>query len=67
MLTQKSQRIVSELCQQLAGNVPVIGVGGIDSPEAAKARIEAGSPLIQVYSALIYQGPKLIKEIVDAL
>ncbi|AEE23196.1 MAG: quinone-dependent dihydroorotate dehydrogenase [Paraglaciecola chathamensis] len=67
VLTQKSQRIVSELCQQLAGNVPVIGVGGIDSPEAAKARIEAGSPLIQVYSALIYQGPKLIKEIVDAL
>ncbi len=62
VLTDKSQRIVSSLCSKLANNVPVIGVGGIDSPRAAKARIEAGSPLIQVYSALIYQGPKLIKE-----
>ncbi|GAC25830.1 dihydroorotate dehydrogenase [Paraglaciecola mesophila KMM 241] len=67
VLTDKSQRIVNSLCSKLANNVPVIGVGGIDSPRAAKARIEAGSPLIQVYSALIYQGPKLIKEIVDSL
>ncbi|GAC32771.1 quinone-dependent dihydroorotate dehydrogenase [Paraglaciecola polaris] len=67
VLTDKSQRIVASLCSQLAGRAPVIGVGGIDSPRAAKERIEAGSPLIQVYSALIYQGPKLIKEIVDSL
>ncbi|WP_158770099.1 quinone-dependent dihydroorotate dehydrogenase [Paraglaciecola sp. L1A13] len=67
VLTDKSQRIVTSLCRQLAGQAPVIGVGGIDSVSAAKARIDAGSPLIQVYSALIYQGPKLIKEIVDSL
>ncbi|WP_166423044.1 quinone-dependent dihydroorotate dehydrogenase [Paraglaciecola sp. 20A4] len=67
VLTDRSQRIVTSLCSQLAGQAPVIGVGGIDSVLAAKARIEAGSPLIQVYSALIYQGPKLIKEIVDSL
>lgn len=67
VLTDKSQRIVASLCSQLAGRAPVIGVGGIDSARAAKERIEAGSPLIQVYSALIYQGPKLIKEIVDSL
>ncbi|WP_339773541.1 quinone-dependent dihydroorotate dehydrogenase [uncultured Paraglaciecola sp.] len=67
VLTDKSQRIVTSLCSQLAGQAPVIGVGGIDSVSAAKARIDAGSPLIQVYSALIYQGPKLIKEIVDSL
>jgi dihydroorotate dehydrogenase len=47
--------------------VPLIGVGGIDSPEAAFAKIEAGAMLIQLYSALVYEGPGLIGRIKDGL
>ena len=47
--------------------IPIIGVGGIDSPETAKARLDAGASLVQVYSAFIYQGPDLVKRIVKAL
>ncbi|MCL4116877.1 UNVERIFIED_CONTAM: hypothetical protein GTU68_060628 [Idotea baltica] len=43
--------------------LPLIGVGGIDSGEAALQKLHAGAGLIQVYSGLIYKGPGLIKEI----
>lgn len=42
------------------GRVPLIGIGGIDSPETALAKIEAGATLIQLYTGLIYEGPPLI-------
>ena len=67
VLTAKSQAITEKLANEIAGRMPVIGVGGIHSAKSAKARIEAGSSLIQVYSSLIYQGPKLIKEIVNSI
>lgn len=65
VLCAKSQAVVAKLCDHIAGRIPVIGVGGIHSGSSAKERIEAGSSLIQVYSSLIYRGPRLIKEIVD--
>jgi dihydroorotate dehydrogenase len=43
--------------------VPLIGIGGIDSPEAALAKIEAGASLVQLYTGLIYEGPGLIGRI----
>lgn len=67
VLTAKSQVVAEKLIKEIAGRIPVIGVGGIHSAESAKARIDAGSSLIQVYSSLIYQGPKLIKKIVDSI
>lgn len=48
-------------------NLPIIGVGGINSPEAAKQKLEAGASLVQIYTNFIYQGPKLIKDIVNSL
>lgn len=45
------------------GKVPLIGIGGIDSPEAALAKIEAGASLLQLYTGLIYEGPGLIDRI----
>jgi dihydroorotate dehydrogenase len=42
---------------------PLIGVGGVDSPEAAWAKIEAGASLIQLYSALVYEGMGLVERI----
>lgn len=67
VLTAKSQAITEKLSKVIAGRIPVIGVGGIHSAGSAQARIAAGSTLIQLYSSLIYQGPKVIKEIVNAI
>ncbi|WP_088328489.1 quinone-dependent dihydroorotate dehydrogenase [Lacimicrobium sp. SS2-24] len=66
-LTDQSQAIVIKLKSALQGSMPIIGVGGIHSAETAKARLEAGSDLIQIYSSLIYQGPKLIAKILKGL
>ncbi|XOV77937.1 MAG: quinone-dependent dihydroorotate dehydrogenase [Aestuariibacter sp.] len=66
-LTQQSLHVTRVLAESLAAEMPIISVGGIDSPEAAKARIEAGATLVQIYSAFIYQGPPLIKKLVKAL
>jgi dihydroorotate dehydrogenase len=42
---------------------PLIGVGGIDSAETARTKIEAGATLVQLYSALVYEGPGLVRRI----
>ena len=49
------------------GRLPLIGVGGIDSAEAAYARIRAGASLVQLYTALVYRGPSLVGEITQGL
>lgn len=67
VLTQKSQLLTEKLIKRLPSDIPVMGVGGIDSASAARERLASGAKLIQVYSALIYQGPQLIKSILRAL
>ncbi|WP_339720145.1 quinone-dependent dihydroorotate dehydrogenase [uncultured Paraglaciecola sp.] len=67
VLCSKSQAVTEKICKLIAGRMPVVGVGGIHSADTAKARISAGSSLIQVYSSLIYQGPKVIKEIINSI
>lgn len=59
--------MLAQLHLRLAGRIPLIGVGGIDSAEAAFAKITAGAHLLQLYSALVFQGPALVAEIVDGL
>ena len=49
------------------GRVPLIGIGGIESGETALAKIEAGATLIQLYTALVYEGPGLIERIKEHL
>ncbi len=49
------------LLRQIVGNdVALIGVGGVDTPEAAQQKISAGADLLQVYTGLIYRGPDLV-------
>mgnify|MGYP005993159047 CR=1 FL=1 len=45
------------------GKMPLVGVGGIASAEDAWARIRAGASLVQLYSALVYEGPGLARKI----
>nr|WP_241737651.1 quinone-dependent dihydroorotate dehydrogenase [Neptunicella marina] len=66
-LTDKSLLVTEQLVKALDGAMPVVGVGGIYNGASAKQRLNAGASLIQVYSALIYQGPDLIKQIVQEL
>ena len=49
------------------GKLPLIGVGGIDSGDAAVAKIKAGASLLQLYTGLVFEGPKLIDDIKQAL
>jgi len=62
-LKDKSFNLFKDLAQELYGKTVLISVGGIDSPDEAYKRVKAGASLIQIYSMLIYKGPKLIKDI----
>jgi dihydroorotate dehydrogenase len=62
-----STRVLAETYRRLEGFCPIIGVGGIHSAESALAKFEAGASLIQIYSALTYQGPSLVADIKSAL
>lgn len=67
VLQSQSQKISTDLVTLLDGQMPVIGVGGIDSSASAQDRFRSGAQLIQVYTSFIYKGPSLIKEIVNSL
>lgn len=64
---QKSTLIIQQLSQRLQGAVPIIGVGGILTGADAVEKIAAGASLVQVYSGLIYKGPKLVHDICRSL
>ncbi|TRX56670.1 quinone-dependent dihydroorotate dehydrogenase [Thalassomonas sp. M1454] len=63
----KSTAVIKLLSAALQGKMPIIGVGGINSAESAKEKLDAGASLVQVYTGFIYEGPKLIKNIVDSI
>ncbi|MGA3159285.1 MAG: quinone-dependent dihydroorotate dehydrogenase [Steroidobacteraceae bacterium] len=60
-------RAVAELRSFLGRGFPIVGVGGIDSPQAALAMRAAGADLIQIYTGLIYRGPALVSQCIRAL
>ncbi|HMR43026.1 MAG TPA: quinone-dependent dihydroorotate dehydrogenase [Saprospiraceae bacterium] len=60
---EKSTEIIRYLAAKSSGKTPIIAVGGIDSPEATREKLEAGASLVQVYTGLIYEGPDLVKRI----
>ena len=60
---QKNLDLVKYIHSRSDGKLPIIGVGGIMSPEQAKAMLDAGASLIEIYSGFIYEGPSLIKKI----
>lgn len=66
-LRDPSTEIIRQFSQILGDNIPIIGVGGITCGDDAIDKIKAGAKLIQIFSALIYQGPALITECVQAL
>jgi len=64
---EKSTACLAAFSKILQGKIPLIGVGGILSGEQAVAKQQAGASLVQIYSGMIYTGPILIKDCVDAM
>ncbi|BBJ96705.1 dihydroorotate dehydrogenase (quinone) [Xanthomonas campestris pv. campestris] len=66
-LLGQSTLVLRRLRARLPESIPLIGVGGITSGADAVAKMAAGASLVQCYSGLVYRGPRLIGECVDAI
>ena len=64
---EASNAVIRKLRAELGSEVPIIGVGGIMSGEDAREKLAAGASLVQIYTGLIYRGPALVTECVEAL
>ncbi len=66
-LCQRSTEVIRFIHQQTQGQLPIIGVGGIFTAEDAWEKITAGASLIQVYTGWIYEGPWMVRRILEGL
>ncbi len=66
-LRGRALEVLRQLTECLQGRVPIIASGGIMSAQDAAERIDAGASLIQLYTGLIYRGPRLIRECIAAI
>jgi len=66
-LTRRATEVIRYIHEKSNGAFPIIGVGGIHSPEDALEKLNAGASLIQLYTGFIYEGPGLIKRILKRL
>ncbi|MGI9315815.1 MAG: quinone-dependent dihydroorotate dehydrogenase [bacterium] len=66
-LREMSTQVVRSLYQNLQGEIPIMGIGGIDSVHSAFEKFEAGANLVQIYTGFIFKGPGLITDIVKDL
>lgn len=64
---EKSTACLSQFAERLKGEIPLIGVGGILNPEHALAKQNAGAQLVQIYTGLIYTGPKIVQDCLKAM
>ena len=66
-LRERANEVIRYLYNKSGGRLVIIGVGGIDGPEAALEKLAAGAQLVQVYSGLVYAGPELVRRINEAI
>ena len=66
-LSQMSTKVIAHIHKQTGGKIPIIGVGGITSPQSAREKLDAGASLVQIYTGLIYHGPHLVRDIIKGL
>jgi len=62
-LSKRSTEVIHFLHQHSDGKIPIVGVGGIHSPEDVMEKLEAGASLVQLYTGFIYEGPAAVKRI----
>ena len=66
-LTQRSTEVIRFLVEKSNNAFPIIGVGGIHSPDDAIEKLNAGAALVQLYTGFVYEGPAAVKNINKAL
>ncbi|MEZ2414888.1 quinone-dependent dihydroorotate dehydrogenase [Muriicola sp. E247] len=66
-LKSKSTEVISFLHEKSGGSFPIIGVGGIHSPEDALEKLKVGASLVQLWTGFVYEGPALVKRINKAI
>lgn len=66
-IARRSDGLVRYLYRKTGGRTPIIGVGGVDSPESAYRKIKAGASLVQIYTGLVYHGPGLFRSVKEGL
>ena len=66
-LRQRSNEIIRYIHRQTGGKLPIIGVGGVQTADDVRAKLEAGASLVQLYTGLIYEGPGLAGRILREL
>ncbi len=66
-IRQRSTEVIRYIHQKSGGKLPIIGVGGINSPADALEKLEAGASLVQLYTGYIYEGPALVRDINRAI
>ena len=66
-LRQRSTQMVQKIYDRTGGKLPIIGVGGVMTPDDAREKLDAGALLVQVYTGLVYAGPGFVKNILVSL
>ena len=66
-LVTKSNQVLNYLYKGIGDRLPIIASGGIFKPEDAKAKLDAGASLVQVWTGFIYEGPGIVKNILQAI
>ena len=66
-LSKRSTDVIRFLNTNSKGSFPIIGVGGIHTPQDAIDKLEAGASLLQIYTGFVYEGPGMVKRILKAL
>ena len=61
-MREPSNRVLQALAETLNGKIPVIGAGGILSGADAVRKMQLGAQAVQLYSGMVYRGPKLVEE-----
>jgi len=66
-LFERSLEVIKYINKKTGGELPIIGVGGIMSPDQAKQMLDAGASLVQIYTGFIYTGPGLVRSILKKI
>jgi dihydroorotate dehydrogenase len=66
-LRERALHVIRNVCELSGGRLPVVATGGILAVADARAAMQAGASLVQLYTGLVYRGPGLVREILEAL
>ena len=66
-IEKKSNLLINKFYNLLQGKIKIIGVGGVDSGETAYQKFINGAKFVQLYTGMVFQGPKIVSKISDEL